>query len=169
MEPKKKVVKRKVLHDPDARARMLDLIRLGHGRHAAARAIGVSPDAYRNYLRHDPEFEELIEQAVSESMEPVTAMLREKAINKQDVTAAKEYRAFVDREAPPPAQRVDVRHKHQIDLGALGSGNADALADLQARALERQAAAQLEADNEVVDAEVIEDTDDEVSELPDND
>ena len=144
---------KKFLDDENLRNRLLDLIRLGHGRHDACRAVGISPQTFRQYWKFSEEFRDEVDDAFNASTEPVLATLRELA-TEGDVTAAKEYLRHM---APPPRSeadkgksetKVDLVVQHQLD-----PADVQAIHELEALVQRRKA---LEA-GEVVDAEVLDD------------
>jgi len=138
------------LADPVLRERVLEYIRGGHGKHEALHMAGVSPGACRNYIKAHPEFAHEIVEALNASIEPVTKMLRKKALDDEDVSAAKEYRQFIEREAPSTTQKVEVNHT--VSLAAISEGDTDAVLGLQAQLQARRQQAQLEQ-GEVIEVE----------------
>jgi hypothetical protein len=106
--------------DADLRARYLDQIRAGHGRHAAARIVGCSPASFTSYYKRSPEFRLEVDQAEEAAVEPVTAMLRRRAVEEEDVRAAELYLKHV---APPPksatAPKGEVTHRHELDTSSV--------------------------------------------------
>ena len=148
-----------LLADQNLRDRLLDKIRAGLGRHEAARIVGVSSRAYSNYVTRNPEFAKEVEEAVNASIEPVTKMLRTKAINEEDVSAAKEYRNYIEREAPAKTQQQTT--VNVLNLGAVADGQIEAVVSLQQQLADRRAAALEAGEDEIIDL-----NDSEVQEVP---
>ena len=110
---------RKFFDDPRNRERFFDLIRLGHGRYEALKAIGVDPQTFRAYWKTNEDFRNELEEAINASVEPILKTLRELA-EEGDVSAIKEYMKHM---APPPrseadrnTQKIDVTVTHELDL-----------------------------------------------------
>ena len=127
------------LSDPHLRDRLLDQIRAGHGRYAACRAVQVSPSAFTAYLKANPDFQDELDAALAASAEPVLSMLREKALDEYDSTAAQIY---LKHTAPPPeakaAPSAEINLTINTDAPAL-----ERIRELQARLAQRDAPAEL--------------------------
>lgn len=111
-----------LLDDDELRNRFLDQIRAGLGKTGAARAVGIDYRTLLRYIKRNPDFNDDIEAALDDSVEPVMQMLREEAIA-GDVTAARE---FLKYRAPRPRQdegkeKTEVKHKYEIDPGTIDS------------------------------------------------
>lgn len=145
---------KKKLDDPHLRERFCDQLRAGHGKGEACRIVGLNPKTFRDYYKANPEFREAVEDAISESVEPVIATLRELAIE-GDVTAAKEYLRNV---APPPRSEkrdpteINVNVKHELDPGQISD-----IRELEAMVRARAALPAADYEYEYEDAEIVED------------
>lgn len=122
------------LDDDALRQRILGAIAAGSGLHAALRANDVAPQTYRNYVKVYPEFADTVQAMVEASMEPIAQAMRAKALD-GDVTASKEYRAYVDRTSPAPEGRgnaapLPATGSTSIDLDSISSGDLAAIAAL---------------------------------------
>lgn len=126
--------KNPLVHDPDVRLRFLDLVRAGAGRYEAASAVGLSHAQFAYAHRQSAEFREELAEALDASVEPVIRMLRTRAVNEGDVSAAKEY---LRHQAPPPrGAQSTVNHRVQVELPA----DLSRVGELSQRLRERQAA-----------------------------
>lgn len=127
-------------HSDELRQDLLELVRQGLGRSTAAKQLDASPAALHAWLRANPSFRADLEEAEDEAIEPVLSMLRARALNKGDVSAAREYLRHV---APPPrstAQKIE----HTLDSSAV-----DRIKALQAALAERALAAPVQ---EIIEA-----------------
>jgi vacuolar-type H+-ATPase subunit I/STV1 len=144
----------KMLDDLDLRTRLLDQIRAGHGRYEACKIVGISPVTFRKYCQHNDEFAREVEAAVDASIEPVTKMLRDKAINEEHVDAAKAYLNHTEKQRPTTV-RHEHEHTHSLDDAA--RGQIESIVELQERLALRAQYAEL-PEGDIEDA-VLEDED----------
>lgn len=121
------------ISDPAVRDEMLTLLYAGHGIQHACKAAGVSPGAFGRYRKQHPEYQAEVEAALDGAAEPVLAMLRRKAVEDEDVTAAKEYL----KHAAPPARserrEVTVKHEHELSVDPAKLASVQELAESLAR------------------------------------
>jgi hypothetical protein len=103
---------------PDVRVRFLDLVRAGHGRHTACRAVGVSPDTFRRFYRADEEFRQAVADAEEEACEPIEAKLYE-AAKEGEPWAVKEWLTKRNRARwGETAHKIEVEVTGQVELTA---------------------------------------------------
>ncbi len=146
---------------PDKQEAFLALVRLGNRPIAAARAVGVHPKTVKNFSRSHPQFAEELELAHHEAAEPIESVIYAAA------KVGEPWAAKMWMEAWNPAQwgarpkQVEVSGKIVHELG--DGAPVDDILELQNRALQRQDDLTLgmahDEDDEIVDAEVIEDDD----------
>lgn len=136
------------LDDPELRLRICDLIRAGCGRHEAVAAVGLDQGTFRRYYKANADFRDEIEDAVEHSIEPMVKMLRNEGLA-GDITAAKEYMKHM---AVPRSEAVKQEHTLKIELDETVVSSIN---DLRAR-LAGRTAPELEAPEEIEDAEIIE-------------
>ncbi len=141
---------------PVKRETFLALIRLGTRPIAAARMVGVDPKTAKNYARSNPEFAEDVELAHYEAAEPIEAKIYEAALAGEPWAIEKWTKAYNPAVwgVKPTELHVTGEISHSIeDLVPL-----DVILELQGRAFQRQDDLALgRGDDEIVDAEVIED------------
>lgn len=143
---------------PDVRARFLDLIRAGHGRFSACKAIGIHPETMRRYARNSPEFQEALAQAEEEACEPVEAKLYELA-KAGEPWAVKEWLTKRNKARWGDASKqldINVSGTVELEGGAGVRAIASRVAELQRALEERQRVLEVEG-GDIVDAYVIED------------
>lgn len=130
---------------PEVRERYLDLLRAGHGRLSACRAVGIHPDTMRRFSRHSEEFRAAVADAEEEAAEPVEAKLYE-AATAGEPWAVKEWlskRATARWGDPAHRVQVDVSGtvEHRLEVGpgtAAGAVAAARVAALVAELEERR-------------------------------
>jgi len=115
---------KKKLDDPHLQDRLFDAIRLGNGKWAACKAVGISPDSFRRYWKENPDFREAFDDALDASSEPVVAMFRELAID-GDVTAGAQYMKHAGgvprSERDKNNQKIEIEVTHAIDPAQIKS------------------------------------------------
>lgn len=134
---------------PDVRSRYLDLIRAGHGRNSAARAVGINIETMRRYARASEDFRQELADAEEEAAEPVEAKLYAAALDGEPWAVKEWLTKRMRARWGEVARQVDVNVSGQVQLEA-GPGLV-AIEGL-ARELEQRRAA-LEAAGDVIDAE----------------
>lgn len=141
---------------PEVRETYLALIRAGHGRLSACRAVGVHPDTMRRFARHSEEFKQAMIDAEEEAAEPVEAKLYEAALAGEP-WAVKEWLTKRNRARwGDPAQRVEVEVSGTVAVEA-GPGLEAVVGRVAAmqRALVERRAALMES-GDIVDAVIVE-------------
>lgn len=140
---------RKKFDDENFRERFYDLLRTGHGKHEACKALGIMPSTFSSYYKNNPVFREEVEEAIDTASEPILKLLYEEA-KLGDWQAAK---LWFDKQGPRARHEketaaAELRVTHAIDLDQVTK-----LEELRAR-LEGRA---LPASEEVIDVEEVPD------------
>lgn len=144
-----------VTHDPykfgpDVRARYLDLLRAGHGRQSACRAIGINIETMRRYARASEEFRQQVADAEEEAAEPVEAKLYAAALNGEPWAVKEWLTKRMRARWGEEARKVDINVSGTVELEA-----GPALRDVAALAAALEERKALLA-GDVIDVEVIE-------------
>jgi hypothetical protein len=150
---------------PDKQEAFLALVRMGTRPIAAARAIKVHPDTVKRFARSNPEFADSIESAHHEAAEPIEEVVYRAAMDGEPWAAKAWLEAWNPAQWGAKPTQVKVSGEISHIIGDLGP--ADAILELQGRALGREADLALgagdpdsDSDSEIVDAEIIDDDDD---------
>jgi len=139
----------KKLDNRELRDRFLDLIRLGHGRYDAAKAVGIIPETYRLYYKGNADFRDEVEAAVEASVEPIMKALHEDA-KAGDISAAKLWLQHNAPAAKVADQKIDVQVTHQADPETLKT-----IGDLRARLEGRSAPALPAPEEDIIEGEIL--------------
>lgn len=134
---------------PDVRSRYLDLIRAGHGRNSAARAVGINIETMRRYARASEDFRQDLADAEEEAAEPVEAKLYAAALDGEPWAVKEWLTKRMRARWGETARQVDINVSGTVAVEA-GPGLA-AISALAAELESRRAA--LEAAGDVIDVD----------------